>query len=250
MPLLSQVIGHATDSKKALKALLTEVYQRLQKPSTYTGLSRTYRPLLEGGVEYPPENNPVQTTVVKELLQVGVPLTEFINDSLTLAVGNTKALVDVVVEGEVLFAKVPPTFLMELKKQLTDMSTLLGKLPVQDSNSQWTVSPNAGAGVYVSEPTQTIKTQKKKQFLSVAKATDKHPEQVQVWDEDVPIGTYFKVDYTGAIPLPVRNQLVARISTLEKAVNDALAEANAQSVKVQDGGDVLVRYLFQDVLTP
>lgn len=253
MPLLSQVIGHAQDSKKRVKALMTQVYHTLQKASVYTGLQRTYRPMMEGGTEYPPETSIVQTTVPRELLSVvgdlyNGPLTEYINESLTLNAGNAEVKVDVKVGDRVVFAKVPPTFLMEMKTLLTDLNTMVSKLPTLDPATQWAFNTNSG--VWESLPTETIKTQKTKRFLSVAKATDKHPEQVQVWDEDQPIGYWKKVDLSGAIPLPVRNELVERVVTLQKAVDNALAEANAMTVQVRkDGGMDMVNYIFQDLLS-
>lgn len=248
MPLLSQIIGHAQDSKKRVKALMTQVYHTLQKASVYTGLQRTYRPMMEGGTEYPPETSIVQTTVPRELLSVVGPMATYISESLTLNAGNAEVKVDVKVGDRVLFAKVPPTFLMEMKTLLTDLNTMVSKLPTLDPATQWAFNTNSG--VWESLPTETIKTQKTKRFLSVAKATDKHAEQVQVWDEDQPIGYWKKVDLSGAIPLPVRNELVERVVTLQKAVDDALAEANAMTVGVRrDGGTELVQYIFQDVLS-
>lgn len=247
MPLLSQVIGHATDSKKALKAILTDIYHRLQKASVYTGLTRTYQPMTEDGAQLPPESNMVQTTVTKELLAVREPLVRYLNDSIALNQGNTIALVDVVVNGEIMFSKVPPTFLMELKKQLIELHTMISKLPTLDPSTQWQF--NANSGVYVSSPMTTFKTQKTKRMMTLAPATDKHPAQVTTWDEDVAVGTWTKVDLSGAIPLPLRNSLVAKVVTLQTAVEDALSEANATKVKVFEGGQKVVEYLLKDILT-
>ncbi len=247
MQLLSQIIGHATDSKKALKSLLTEVYQKLQKPSAYTGLQRTYQPLTEEGAQFPPESNLVQTSVPKELRAVMEPLTAYINDALTLNQGNAQVLVDVLINGDVVFSKVPPTFLMELKKQLIDLHTLVSKLPTLDPASEWVWNPNSE--VYTAAPSKTFKTQKVKKAMTLAPATDKHPAQVTTWDEDVAVGTWTKVDLSGAIPLPVRNALTNRVLTLQKAVDDALAEANAQKVKALEGGNEVVQYLFKDIIT-
>ncbi|WOL31454.1 hypothetical protein [Microcoleus phage My-WqHQDG] len=247
MPLLSQVIGHASDSKKVLKATLTGVYQKLQKASVYTGLTRTYQPLTEEGAQFPPESNLVQTTVTKELLSIMHPLNAYINDSISLNQGNTEVLVDVVVQGEIMFSKVPPTFLMELKKQVADIYTLVSKLPTLDPSTQWDFNPNSE--VYVSPPMTTYKTQKTKRMMTLAPATDKHPAQVTTWDEDVAVGTWSKVDQSGAIPLPLKNKLVSNVEALEKAIGDALAEANAHKVKDLGGRQKVVDYLFKDILT-
>jgi hypothetical protein len=185
--------------------------------------------------------------VTKELLSVVTPLTSYINNSISLNQGNAQVLVDVVVGGEVMFSKVPPTFLMELKKQVGDLQTLVSKLPTLDPSTEWRY--NLNSAVYMSSPMTTFKTQKVKKAMTLAPATDKHPAQVTVWDEDVPVGTWTKTDLSGAIPLPLRNTLLANVMALEKAVEDALSEANAHKVKDYEGGQKVVDYLFKDILT-
>lgn len=250
--LLSQIIGHAQDGKKKVMAMMTATYHKLQKQSSYTGLQRTYRPYNDEGEKLPPETKVVQTTVVKELLEVvGVdcmgPLATYIDECLTLNTGNAVVKVDLIVDGKVMISQVPPTFLMELKKLLVGVHTMVADLPTQDPGTTW--NWNANAGVYQSDSTFTVRTKKTKQVLLKAAATDKHPAQAEVYEDDIPVGDWLKVDYTGAIPLPTRNALVARVEAVQKAVDDALSECNAQKVDSCAGGGSLVEYLFQDVLS-
>lgn len=250
--LLSQIIGRSTLTKKRFKDLSTAVYHALQKANTYTGLQRTYRPLTEDGTQLPPETVVVQTTVLRELSTLignmgQGPIADCINDSLTLNEGNTQVKVDVLVEGQAMFKAVPPTFLMELKKVLVDIHTLVSKLPTLDPAIRW--EWNSNAGVWESDTTTTIRTSKTKKSMVTAQPTDKHPAQVVVWDEDAPVGNWLKKDYSGAIPLPTRTALVARVEAVQKAVEDALAEANSHKVTEISGGDKLVLYIFQDALS-
>jgi len=76
-------------------------------------------------------------------------------------------LLNVLVNGKILLEQVPVTYLLFLEKQLTDLKTLVGKVPTLDEAEEW--SFDESTGVYKSQAVRTTRTQKvqKENFLQV-----------------------------------------------------------------------------------
>jgi hypothetical protein len=91
---------------------------------------------------------------------------------------------------------------------------------------------------------QTLKTFKTPRNHVKAEATEHHPAQVEVYYEDVTIGYWRTVKFSGALPAQRVNELLARIDKLSQAVKFAREEANSTEVEEQRIGDRVFQYLF------
>jgi len=130
-----------------------------------------------------------------------------------------------------------------LEKQLVDLHTFGKKLPVLDAAESWRrdeVRRPAGA----TEPVHTIRTKKVPRNHVKAEATDKHPAQVEVYYEDIPVGTWRTVKFSGALPAARVNELLGRVEKLQQAVKFAREEANDTEVTEQKVGERVFKYLF------
>jgi hypothetical protein len=242
MARLNQIIAVEKGIKSRSQKDLTEAHHALQKPALLAGLARTYRPKDEEGEQLPPEATKVQHKAEEIIRRTADILTELFDVTATKDYTNCKARADVVVDGKVLLPSVPVTYLLFLEKQLVDLHTFVKKLPVLDASESWMF--DASADCWATEPVQTVKTKKVPRNHVKAEATDKHPAQVEVYHEDIIVGFWKTVKFSGALPAKRVNELVERVDKLQQAVKFAREEANNQVVDEQKVGKTVLSYLF------
>ena len=160
----------------------------------------------------------------------------------TKDVANGLARADVVVEGTILLSQVPVTYLLFLEKQLVDLHTFVKKLPVLDASETWVFDQSADC--WSTEPVQTVKTKKIPRNHVKAEATEHHPAQVDVYYEDVVVGHWRTVKFSGALPAKRVNELVERVEKLQQAVKYAREEANNLEVQDVKVGASVLNYVF------
>ncbi|WP_437850573.1 DUF7873 family protein [Sorangium sp. So ce363] len=242
MPRLNQIIAIEKGVKARSHQRLTEAHHALQKPALLSGISRTYRSKDEEGEQLPPEATRVQAKAEDIIRSTADILGELFDVTATKDYANCKARADVVVDGKVLLTGAPVTYLLFLEKQLVDMNTFIKKLPVLDASESWTFDPSADS--WATEPVQTARTKKIPRNHVKAEATDKHPAQVEVYHEDVVVGYWKTVKFSGALPARRINELLDRVEKLQKAVKFAREEANNQTVEEQKVGAAVLGFLF------
>jgi hypothetical protein len=242
MPRLNQIIAIEKGIKSQSMRELTDIHQGLQKTSQLSGISRTYRPKDEEGEQLPPESTKVQIRAEEMIRQMVNIMTKLFDVTATKDWANGQATANVIVDGKILLEKVPITYLLFLEKQLTDMNTFIRKLPVLDASETWTF--DASTDSWATEPIQTVKTKKIPRNHVKAEATEQHPAQVEVYYEDVIVGYWRTVKYSGALPAARINELMKRIEKLQQAVKFAREEANNLDVNEQKIGDKVFDYLF------
>jgi hypothetical protein len=242
MARLNQIIAIEKGVKTRSHQELTEAHQALQKPALLSGIARTYRPKDEEGEQLPPEATKVQIKAEEIIKKTADILAELFDVTATKDYTNCKARADVVVDGKALLTGVPVTYLLFLEKQLVDLHTFVKKLPVLDASESW--SFDASADCWATEPVQTVKTKKVPRNHVKAEATDKHPAQVEVYHEDVIVGYWKTVKFSGALPAKRVNELLTRVEKLQQAVKFAREEANNQAADEQKLGRAVLSYLF------
>jgi hypothetical protein len=240
---LNQVIAIEKGTKSRSLQDLTDAHQTLQKPSLLAGISRTYRPKDEEGEQFPPESTRVQIKAEEIIQRTSETLTKLFDVVATKDWANCTAKADVVVDGQTIAAQVPATYLLFLEKQLVDLHTFIKKLPVLDAAEAWIFDPSADS--WATEPMQTVKTKKIPRNHVKAEATEKHPAQVEVYYEDVVVGTWRTIKFSGALPARRINELLSRVEKLQEAVKFAREEANNVDVVEQKVGAKIFSYLFQ-----
>ena len=239
---LNQIIAVEKGIKSRSFQELTEAHHALQKPNLLSGISRTYRPKDEEGEQLPPESTRVQAKTNDIIRQTVDVLTKLFDVTATKDWANCRAKADVVVDGQTLLTEVPATYLLFLEKQLVDLHTFVKKLPTLDPSESWTF--DAGADAWATDPVQTVKTKKIPRNHVKAEATEKHPAQVEVYYEDVTVGYWRTVKFSGALPAQRVNDLLERVEKLQQAVKFAREEANNLEVENEQVGAKLLGYLF------
>ncbi|MFD6423197.1 hypothetical protein [Streptomyces sp. NPDC060198] len=242
MAKLNQIIAVEKGVKSKAHQDLTAAHHGLQKPGLLAGLSRTYQPKDEEGEQLPPESTLVQIKAEDVLRDTAAALTRLFDVTATKDRANCAARADVTIDGRVIVADAPVSYLLFLEKQLTDIGTFVRKLPVLDASEAWTQDPSTDS--WKTEPVRTLRTKKVPRNHVKAEATEKHPAQVEVYYEDVPIGYWTTVKFSGALPARRVRELTERVEKLQQAVKYAREEANAAEVVDQRVGDAVFGYLF------
>ena len=110
--------------------------------------------------------------------------------------------------------------LLFLEKQLVDMHTFIKKLPVLDPSETWI--SDAAQDCYATEAVETIRTKKVPRNHVKAEATEKHPAQVEVYYEDLTVGFWRTVKYSGALP-------ARRVAALLERVENSSGPSNSRA---------------------
>lgn len=243
MARLNQILAVEQGTKTRTHTELTEVHQGLQKVALLEGLSRTYQPNDEGGEVLPSEVKKVQVTVNDSLTKVRKGLAALFDITATKDFTNCIAKADVVVNGKVLVSQAPATYLLFLEKQLVDLHTLIKKLPVLDPAETWHF--DGAKNVFATDTVKTIRSKKVPRNHVKAPATDKFPAQVELWHEDVSVGVWNTVKFSGALPANEVSAMLERVEKLQSAVKFAREEANNVTIVETKTGDALLDFVLK-----
>jgi hypothetical protein len=243
MPKLNQIIAVEKGVKSKSFQELTDAHHAVQKAALLSGIARTYQPKDEEGEQLPPEATKVQVRTEEVLREVSKTLTRLFDVTATKDATNCVAKANVVVDQKTLLSDVPVSYLLFLEKQLTDLHTFIKKLPVLDAAETWNFSESADC--WSTEPVRTLRTKKVPRNHVKAEATEKHPAQVEVYYEDVTVGYWTTVKFSGALPAKRISQLLERVEKLQQAVKFAREEANNADAVDRKVGEKVFGYLFK-----
>jgi hypothetical protein len=243
MTKLNQLIAVEKGTKDELNREITDAYHLIGRPDAVTGISRAYKPYSDETEDMlPPEARKVQVKTEDVLGAVAQKWARLLDVVAAKDITNTQATANLVVDSDVIVPDVPVTTLLWLEKQLNDLSTFIGKLPTLDLARDWTF--NEQQGVYEAETEWTKRNIKVMRNHVIAEATDKHPAQVQVFNEDVPVGIWETKHFSGAITEMQKQDLKEKVSALQKAVKFAREEANSIDVTDKNIGEKIFDWLL------
>lgn len=244
-----------TQANTAL-ADLTNTFTK--KEQRFVGFLQTFTPFESDTPEKPIETKidkelTVQSTVSAELAWIKPFLIKALDAHFHVATGNMTAKADIILDESenstdtVLVKDVPASTLLELEEYLQQtLKKLLLAIPTLDPVLGFVLDPAASLkGVYKSRSVEKTRTKMKKRILQLTKATDKHPETVQVYDEQVGEGTIREQHWSAALTPADKSAVLERLESLLRAVKKARARANETEVDVtQKIGNSLLTYVF------
>ncbi|GAB3283383.1 DUF7873 family protein [Kineosporia babensis] len=242
MTKLNQIIAIEKGVKATAEQAFVTAHRDVQKSDPLSGISRSYTPRDEDGLQLPAETKLPQIRATEVIDRVTGQLTRLFDVTATKDAANCEAKADVVVDGRTILPGVTVTTLLFLERKLGELQTFITKLPVLDPAERWSYSPDVGA--YASAPAQTVRSKKVMRNWVKAEATEHHPAQVDVYTEDVPEGTWTTVKYSGALPADRVGELLARVQKLTEAVKQAREEANSIEITDTAIGAPFFAYLF------
>lgn len=239
---LNQLIALDKTVKAEANQAFTGAYHTVQKTPLFAGITRTYQPRDDAGEKLPGEGSRVQVTVPDVIKNARAAMERLMDLTATKDRTNQDARADIKIGETVIAEGVPVSTLLFLEKQLVDLATFVKKMPLLDPAEQW--SPSDQAGVWVTDPKITARSKKVPRNHVKAKATDKHPEQVELYHEDVVVGDWTTKILSGNIPAKQAQAYLERITALTQAVKIAREEANLTAVTDLKIGPSIVGYVF------
>lgn len=239
---LNQVIAIEKSVKTRAYALLTDLHKTTQKHDLTDGFAKAYQPIKDDGVKLPSENKRAQVSADDVFKQVSKAFIELFDVTATKDYTNCVATADVIIDGKVLMKAAPATYLMFVRKQLTDFEAFVGKFVELKNDIEWNM--DSITGLYKSSPVVTHKTEKVQEPLTLHEPTKEHPAQTQLITKDMLVGHWTTVHYSGALPRTRKIELLDRIHKALNAVKEALETANQAVASEQAIGKDFFDYLF------
>lgn len=250
MPALHQIIAVLDDAKRRA-GQLTEAYHGWKG-----GLLTGHRKLFEGievsdgsettKLELPKDDKRVQLKVPDVISKMLPTLVDYWDITATQEKGNTDAIADIEIDGNVLLQGVPVGTLLFLEKRMKEILTFCEAIPTNSTDRDWTWDKD----------TQTWKTAEssrehttKKEIPTILyEATERHPAQVQLTTKDVRDGYWKETLLSGATSPGQKVKLVAKASKVLRSIKSARQKANAIEVEQVDIGQKLLDAVFGDFL--
>lgn len=238
---LNQYIALLKGGKSDGEGALTRAYHAIQKTPLLSGVLKTYAPRDEEGENLPSESNILQLRVPVIIEDMTPALIRMFDLTATVDKGNQVATANIVIDDVVLVGDVPVSTLISLEKKLVDFATFVAKLPVLDAAEEW-VEADDGLS-FKTLPSRKVRTKKIPRNHVKAAATDKHPAQVELYYEDVVVGDWTTVQFSGAITSKQQRELASKVAKLQQAVKIAREEANSTEVTDFKIGAQIFQYL-------
>ena len=227
----------ATESELAgvFKNIITETGTNfLKKADRYTGYHTEVKYFDESAPREADTHVKVDDTVPSKLAYTAGHITAYLDAVLQKESANQKAMADVVIDGVVIATDVPATFLLGLETKLKKVrDEVYAKIPTLQPSIHWDVDTNEMEGVFKKRDSdEKFRTKKMMKNHVRAAATDKHPAQVDVYNEDEKIARIVTDTWCGMISSAEKSRLLNKVDALIRAVKTARQRAN--SVKVDD----------------
>lgn len=224
-----------------------DILKCLQKANNFTGRLKTYTPLdAEDSDTQPDEEVHIQNDLDEEVSRFKTLMAELWDVVISKDVGNQEASAVVKVDGVAITDPLPATSLVFLEKQLDDIHKVVSSLPVLSTACVWSYDENQMH--YVSKEVIRNRTKKVVKPVVLYDATDKHPAQTQLINEDVVVGHYSEHHTASMITRQQAKTLLDRVHKLKDAVKKAREEANAVEVKKLEVGDRILNFIFGESL--
>lgn len=241
---LAQIISSERHYKTTANTIATRVHAALRHQEALEGERSTYEPLEADGVRLPPEDAKVQLNAAKELRKVTNAWMRTVDMAATKDFGNCTeaARADLVMpDGRVLIKRAPMPLLLWLEANLKVWRNFTENLPVLPGSEDWVREKD---GIWESEPVKETEVRKVPRSLVTVEATEHHPAQVHLYNEEEILGFWTTVRYSGALPPERVQEILHRMDEAAVAIKDAITRANTAVIEQQNVGRQVIKYLF------
>lgn len=133
---------------------------------------------------------------------------------------------------------------MQLKKRLAEIHALVAAAPTLDPAKGFEPDDQRPTGVYKARTMTARRTRKETVPIVLYPATPEHPAQTQLVQRDVEVGTITTQEWSGAMSVVDKADMLERCEDVQRAVEKALARANDIVVEKIEIGRKLLDYVF------
>lgn len=246
---LHEILAVESDQSNIYRKLSEETITTFsKKPDHFKGFKKRLEMFNEADAklaEASDEQKEIVTTVHAKLDYFNETAIRYLDVVLQKEATNQLAKADIEVDGAKIAIDVPATFLLGLEDKLAKIREVYAAAPTIDPGVKWDLDANLGEHVYrQAVPEKKHKTAKQFKHQILVQPTDKHPAQVEKWEEQVPVGQYIQENFSGMISPAEKSALLGRIDKLIMAVKQARQRANTQEVVKATVGKELLNFIM------
>jgi hypothetical protein len=241
--------------EKDIKTTATKIIEETnvtfsKKHQLFNTHSKSYEPLKDGDDDHPDEEKaqPI-TTIGEKLSYFEKQIAKMFDVILQKESANANAFANIIVKTEedeeiILAEKVPVSALVQLENHFELIrSKVYDVIPTLDPTKNWEKDDAAGIGKYKTPPTSKQRTNKIAKPLVLHPGTEKHAPQVQLVNEDVPVGNWITVYFSGTISPAEKSIMLSRLDLVLGAIKKARSRANKTEVKSLYIGKRLFKFI-------
>lgn len=228
---LFELLAVEPDLRGASEKIVSETINTFsKKPNHFEHRLKTYQPKDEDGDVFAPEKQEMVTTVLNKLNHAQSVISKYIDAIAQKETTNTKASAYLEVNGQKLLDfPLPATLLLALEGKLKQLREIYNTLPTLDPSESWRWDDQTKT--YEAEQKETYKTKKIMKNHVLSPSTEKFPANVQVYHEDVRIGTWLNKRWSGCITPAEKSAVLERLDILSQAVKKARQRANDKEIE-------------------
>jgi hypothetical protein len=246
---LHQVLAVEGELAGAAKKVMDEAIITFTKRAEHFGAwTKTYHPYVDRVEnQQPPEFKSLDSTVIEKLEYMFGFVQKYWNANFQKEHTNQKAYADIIVNGKVLATHVPATVLLGLETKLKDVRKVLEVIPTLPPGIEWEkdLQKNQTGHVYKStHADEKIRTGKQYKSKVLYEATDKHPAQIEKWEEQEPIGKYITERWSGTLTPAEKSVLLGNLDTLIRVVKEARQEANSTELENVNYAQNIINFIL------
>jgi hypothetical protein len=242
---LHELLAVETDLEATYKKVVDEAINTFsKKPDHFIGQHRSLNMFDESKQnENLEEHKELVSTVGEKLLYVKDFVTRYFDAVLQKEKTNQTAFADLIVDGKVLGFSLPATFLLGLETKLKQIRIMYESSPTLPPGIKWEIDNETGRGVFKATLDDKLKTAKTFMHKVLVAPTDKHPAQVEKWEEQIPVGKYTTTVQYGMLTPAQKSRFIGRIDKLIQGCKQARQRANCAEVVSMEIGNVLYEYI-------
>ncbi|MCK5605697.1 hypothetical protein KAR91_27630 [Candidatus Pacearchaeota archaeon] len=245
---LHELIAVDRDLEATMNKILKEtVVTFTKKPDHFRGFSKRLNMFAEDRKHEESafsEDKEIVTTVAAKLNHTQEYAVRYTDAALQRESTNQVAKGSIVVDGAVIAADMPVTFLLGLEKTLAKWREVFATVPTLDPSVVWDEDISVGAGVFrASHDDLRLKTEKTINYKTIAEATKEHKAQVVSESTDKSVGEYSQVNWSGMITPAAKARMLDNLDRLLAATKKARMRANEEEVVSGNIGESLFSFI-------
>ncbi len=247
MPKLHEILAVEGE----LEGAYTRIWQETkinfkEKHNLFIGAKKTYESFMETGEnEFPDEFLEMATTVPERLKYTLNSAEAYLDNVLKKEKTNQIAKGDIEIDGTVIAKDVPVCFLLALENKLKLWKEGLSMIPTLNPQTAWETAFDYKEYAWKATHDEIkYRTKKQIQHKILVQPTDKHPAQVEKWNEDMNVGRFITTKWCGMIHPAEKMAILSRLDKLSRAVKKARMRANNIDAVDASIGKEITEYLM------
>jgi hypothetical protein len=185
----------------------------------------------------------VQFTVNEFLEATSKHLIKYWDLRLQKEHANQEAQSDVIIDGVVVYASLPVTFLLNMEEELKQLRRVYEAAPVLQGTLDWKQSDLLGKDIWRAEDNTKHKTEKSIKHRVLTEATQYFPAQIEKWSENKNVANTKITQFSGNISTTAKLVKLGKIDKLITAFKQARQRANCQETNPCTIGSGIFEYI-------